>query len=246
MISFIWFLFFLIFGACIGSFLTMLTHRLPNKEDLIFKNSYCPKCGAKLKARSLIPILSYFLQRGKCLNCNKKISVRYPIIEITNTLAYISLFLVFGSTFTTFFLCLLFSLLLAIVIIDLERMEVPVYLQAILLFFAVIYILLNYEIDPLFSLISACIYFIAAELARILVEKFKKDANVLGGGDTKLITLAGLFLGVTNLGIFFLLCGVLGAIFGFIWIRIKKEKIFPFAPAIVISLFFLIVLKYFW
>lgn len=244
MISFILFLFFLCFGACIGSFLTMLTYRIPIGEDIVFKNSYCPKCNAKLTKKSLIPIVSYVMQKGKCLNCGNKISIRYPLIELVNTIAYCCLFLIFGFSFHTFLLCIFFSIILSIIVIDLESMEIPIYLQICLLIFAILHILINFEVDPLLSICSAVIYMAIGELARIIVEKIKKTDKVLGGGDSKLFALCGLILGLYNITYFLLLVGFFGFIFGMCWKIIKKEDIFPFAPAIVLSLFIL-VLKYY-
>ena len=244
MISFILFLFFLCLGACIGSFLTMLTYRIQNGEDIVFKSSYCPKCGAKISKKSLIPIISYIIQKGRCLSCGEKISIRYPLIEIINAFVYCYLFLIFGFSFYAFFLGLFFSLILSIIVVDLESMKIPVYLQLALLFFIIIHILINYKIDPVLSIISGIVYFFIGELARIIVEKIKKTDEVLGGGDSKLFALCGLMLGLNNIAYFLLLVGILGIVFGLFWKYIKKENIFPFAPAIMLSLFFLI-LKYY-
>ena len=245
MISFILFLFFLSFGACIGSFLTMLSYRLPHGEDIVIRNSYCTKCGSKLLKRSLIPLVSYIIQKGKCLNCGEKISIRYFLIEAINTIVYCCLFFIFGFSFYTFFLCLFFSLLFTIVIVDLENMIIPISLQFSLLFFIIIHILINSKIDPLFSIVSAFIYFFIGELARIIVTYIKKTDEVLGGGDSKLFALCGLMLGLYNITYFLLLVGVFGFISGLLWKYIKKEDISPFAPAIVLSLFILVLKYYF-
>ena len=237
------FVVFLCLGACIGSFLTMLTHRLPNKEDIVFKNSYCPKCGKKLEIKSLIPIVSYILQKGKCLECGKKISIRYPLIEITNCLMYCVLYVAFGFTFTTLYLCLLFSLLFSIFIADVEHMEIPLHLQFMLLIFAIIYVLFN-PIDPLYSIFSAFVYFLLIEACRLFVEKIKHTDEVLGGADTNIITVCGLFLTLHNLPMFFLLMGFFGCFFAIFWKYVKKSKLYPFAVPIVIALFTLILKNY--
>ena len=182
---------FLCLGACVGSFLTMLTYRTPRKEDIIFARSHCPHCGAYLQPKSLIPIVSYFLQKGRCLSCGEKIGLRYPLIEIINTIAYIGIFLYCNSLINCIFLCLLFSVSLAITVVDLEHLEVPTYMQVALIFLAVLYSLINYDVDPLFAIFSGFIYFVVAEIARIIVEKLKKNNEVLGGADTKLIAICG-------------------------------------------------------
>ena len=52
-------------------------------------------------------------------------------------------------------------------------------------------------------------------------------------------------LGLYNITYFLLLVGVFGFISGLLWKYIKKEDIFPFAPAIVLSLFILVLKYYF-
>lgn len=231
---------FSLFGACIGSFLTMLTYRLPRKEDLVFKKSYCPKCGKELGLKSLIPIFSFIMQKGRCSNCNEKISIRYFIIEFVNCFVYATLFLTFGFTFDCIYLCLLFSLLFTITIVDIETFEIPIYLQFGLLFFAIIYIIFN-PVNPLLSMLNVFIYFLVIELCRIIVEKIKKSDEVLGGGDTKIIAICGLFLKFSDLGNFLFLIGIFGFVFGLLWRLIIKSKIFPFAMPIVASLFVLLI-----
>lgn len=242
-ISFILFLFFIIFGACIGSFITMASYRLPKKEEIVFKSSYCPKCENELEIKSLIPLVSFIRQKGRCLKCGEKISPRYFIIELINTLVYALLFCLFGFSFTCFYLCFLFSFLLLITVIDFEHYEIPLYTQIPLLFFAIVHILAN-PINPLYAIFCAFVYLLIIEVVRIITEKIKKT-EVLGGGDTKLIILCGIFLGLNNLGLFMLITGISGVLFSLIWKKIMKKNIFPFAPSILFSMFILLVRFYY-
>ena len=70
-----------IFGAGIGSFLNVLIDRLPNNEG-IGGRSYCNHCRHQLAWYDLIPIVSFFLLKGKCRYCGKKISWQYPVVEL--------------------------------------------------------------------------------------------------------------------------------------------------------------------
>lgn len=231
------------FGACIGSFLTMLTYRLPKKEDLVFTRSHCPKCKHELKLKSLIPIFSYLIQKGRCAECGEKISIRYFLIESINCIAYLLLFFLFGFNFTCIYLCLLFSLILSIIVIDIETMEIPLYLQFCFIVFAIIHILIN-PIDPLISIFNAIIYFSIINFCVIIVEKIKGLNEVIGGGDIKIITICGLFLTIKDLGHFLLLTGFIGCIFGILWKNFKKNNIFPFALPIVFSFFIILTQSY--
>ncbi len=84
------------YGAVLGSFLNVCIYRLPQKDELWpslvglwSPPSYCPKCGRKIWRRDNIPILSWFLLRGRCRFCRRKISFRYPAIELFNALLFV-------------------------------------------------------------------------------------------------------------------------------------------------------------
>ena len=93
---FVYFIIFMI-GAFIGSFASLAVYRLPLKQDILYKHSYCPNCNAKLKTIDLIPIFSYIFLKGKCRNCGKKIRPRYLILEICS--GFITLLFVISTGF---------------------------------------------------------------------------------------------------------------------------------------------------
>lgn len=80
-----------IFGAVIGSFLNVVIFRL-EKEDIVKKRSHCPLCGRNLAWYDLIPIASFFILRGRCRNCRKKISWQYPLVEAATGVLFIAIF----------------------------------------------------------------------------------------------------------------------------------------------------------
>lgn len=71
-----------LFFLCLGSFATMLIHRL-HFDEPIWKDqrSHCPHCKKKLSWKELFPLFSWLFQRGKCKKCGKKISPIYPLME---------------------------------------------------------------------------------------------------------------------------------------------------------------------
>jgi len=71
-------------GVMFGSFFTLAIHRVPKKEDIWFKRSYCPKCNHRLGFWDLIPVLSYLFLMGKCRYCKEKIRIRYLLIELSS------------------------------------------------------------------------------------------------------------------------------------------------------------------
>lgn len=72
-----------IFGTIFGSFLNMLLWRLPRSES-IGGRSRCPVCGRALSWFDLVPILSFFILRGRCRRCHSRIPTRYPVVELTS------------------------------------------------------------------------------------------------------------------------------------------------------------------
>src|SRR4029079_17720650 len=48
--------------------------------------SRCGSCGAPVRALDNIPIVSYFLLRGRCRACGVSFSARYPLVEALGAL----------------------------------------------------------------------------------------------------------------------------------------------------------------
>ena len=71
------------FGLGVGSFMTVAVSRLPKGESVVRPRSRCPSCGAEIGARDNVPVLSWLLLRGRCRRCGARISVEYPLIELT-------------------------------------------------------------------------------------------------------------------------------------------------------------------
>jgi prepilin signal peptidase PulO-like enzyme (type II secretory pathway) len=76
-----------VWGLCIGSFINALNYRIVHGKGLTGR-SFCPHCKHKLGPKELIPLLSYLAQAGKCLHCKKRISPRYPLVELTTAFVF--------------------------------------------------------------------------------------------------------------------------------------------------------------
>ena len=85
------FLYIIIFiiGTLFGSFFTLAVYRIPLKQDITHKRSYCPNCNHKLGFLDMIPILSYICLKGKCRYCGQKIRPRYLILEILSGIVFV-------------------------------------------------------------------------------------------------------------------------------------------------------------
>lgn len=76
-----------ILGTAVGSFLNVVVLRL-DKES-IRGRSHCPHCGKNLEWFELVPILSFFAQRGKCRSCGVRLSWQYPVVEFLSGVAFL-------------------------------------------------------------------------------------------------------------------------------------------------------------
>ena len=85
------FLYAIIFitGCFFGSFFTLAVYRIPRKEDILIKHSYCPNCNHKLGFLDLFPVLSYIFLGGKCRYCKNKIRPRYLLLEIFSGITFV-------------------------------------------------------------------------------------------------------------------------------------------------------------
>lgn len=75
-------------GSVIGSFLNVVVHRVPLAQSVVHPPSACPSCGAAIRARDNIPVLSWLVLRGRCRDCASPISVRYPLVELGTAVAF--------------------------------------------------------------------------------------------------------------------------------------------------------------
>lgn len=78
-----------IIGAFFGSFFTLAVYRIPKKEDILIKHSYCPNCNHKLGFFDLFPVFSYVVLKGKCRYCGNKIRPRYLILELLSGFTFL-------------------------------------------------------------------------------------------------------------------------------------------------------------
>src|ERR1043166_873739 len=77
-------------GACIGSFLNVVIHRVPLEESIVFPNSRCPSCGAVIAFYDNIPVVSWLMLGAKCRGCKERISFRYPAVELLTALLFVA------------------------------------------------------------------------------------------------------------------------------------------------------------
>lgn len=82
-------------GAIVGSFLNVVVYRLPAGMSVVAPPSRCPTCGARLSWHENLPIIGWFLVKGKCRYCQVKISPQYVCVETIVALLFLGLYIAY-------------------------------------------------------------------------------------------------------------------------------------------------------
>ena len=114
-----------LFGLCIGSFLNVCIHRLPQGQSVVRPRSRCPKCGKPIAAYDNITVLSYVLLRGWCRHCRARISPQYPLVELLTGLVWVLAYLSFDRTAAGLKAAVLASAIIVLVFTDLHHRTLP-------------------------------------------------------------------------------------------------------------------------
>lgn len=215
-------------GLLLGSFVTVVAHRVPRGESVVGPRSRCPACGVQIAAYDNIPVFSWLLLRGRARCCGVRISPRYPLTELTLGLLYGATVLVLWDDPGEIALGLVFvTVLLAVTLTDLERRIVP---NKILIAGAVLAVAIAAVADP-GSLPERLIAAAAAGGLLFLVALAYPKG--MGLGDVKLAATMGLFLG-RNVAPAIFVALLVGAAVGLVLIAVEgasaRKRAIPFAP----------------
>jgi len=176
-------------GLLIGSFLNVVAYRLPRGESLLWPASHCPGCEQPIKPYDNVPVLSWLLLRGKCRNCETRISPRYPAIELLTAVAFGAIVLLNGVDRQLIWELPFAAMLIAVAGIDLEHRIIPnkVMLPSAIFAAATAIALRPADLVELGTAgAGAFLFFLLAALAY---------PAGMGMGDVKLAGVMGLFLG---------------------------------------------------
>jgi leader peptidase (prepilin peptidase)/N-methyltransferase len=246
-----------IFGAVIGSFLNVVILRTPalleyewrcqcrelleleeSSEErppgIALARSKCPKCGHAIRAWENIPFISYLLLRGKCASCRQRISIRYPLVELTTAVLFVITVWHFGPTVQGLTALALTAFLVAMTGIDIDTQLLPDHMTLPLMWAGVIASLWSVHTDLQSSVVGAMAGYLILwgiyHLFRLLTGK-----EGMGYGDFKLLAALGAWLGWQMLPLIVLLSSVVGAFVGLILMgtgRLQRDKPMPFGPYI--------------
>ncbi|HET6466307.1 MAG TPA: prepilin peptidase [Nitrospiria bacterium] len=228
----------LILGLIIGSFLNVCIHRLPRNESLIAPSSRCPSCHHSVRWWDNIPVISFLILGGRCRDCGRPISWRYPVVELVSGIGYLLLVWRFGVGWQTVVYALLFSSLLVITFIDLDHQIIPdrITLPGMIVGLIASSLILPIGfLDALIGLLLGGALFYGVAVA---------SRGGMGGGDIKLIAMIGAFLGWKQALLTIFIGALAGSVIGLFLMTFKgksRKYPVPFGPFLslgaVVSLF---------
>ena len=213
-----------LFGAIVGSFLNVCIYRIPAELSIVTPGSHCA-CGQPIKWHDNIPVLSWFLLRGKARCCGRPYSFRYAFVELLTAALFLACWRLFPPAKAVCGMVFV-SVLVSATFIDLDHLIIPdVFTLGAGLFGVLLSFLVPalhgqqqgmYLVDSLRAgtaslqglfIGSGLVLWIAllAELA------LKKEA--MGFGDVKFVGMIGAFCGWQGA-----VCAIFGgAIVGTVW-----------------------------
>lgn len=242
------------FGAAVGSFLNVVVYRLPRGKSLIWPPSHCPRCQHELSMlRDNIPIVGWFLVRGRCRYCGEPVSLRYPLVEFLTACfavaSYWYLVLYQGRPVGQFVVWT--GLALAIVaagLIDLECYLIPDLITKTGMVLAPLAALLVPKMMPavhpalvwaeherLQALLGSGVGLAAGAGLVYLVGVFGKvvfGREAMGFGDVKFVGMIGAFLGWQAIVWTFIIGSMLGLAFVVVGFIRPDKGALPFAPSL--------------
>lgn len=223
-------------GLCVGSFLNVVIYRLPLKKSMLEPRSHCKSCDKVVYWFENIPVISYLFLKGKCSGCGVKLSIQYPLVELTVALFALMVTpsnLNISSIHEYAFNLSIFSTFVAIVLIDLRYKIIPNVLN---LYLAIIFLISSVLYRPPVFWLSGGLFGLLVPLSITYLFYLIKGKVGLGGGDIKLFAALGIYLGPMGIFLNLSLSCFLGAIIMLLLIAFKitkRDEMIPFGPFIV-------------
>jgi len=229
-------------GAVLGSAAGSALSRWPRGHSVVSPpRSSCDGCKAALRARDLIPIVSWLILRGRCARCSASIDARLPVLEMASGAAAVGVVLVHGLGPLAWFLVCGAVVVLLATLTDLEDGTIPDRLTLPFSGVAVpAMVLLAEGADARWSVVAWAAGVPAAieVVARLAVARGGR--RPVGGGDVKL--LVGLLAlasaaahGPVRLLVIACCMGGIHSLCGLLLGRLRLSDRLPFAPSIAVA-----------
>ncbi|MFN3930933.1 MAG: prepilin peptidase [Brevundimonas sp.] len=181
-------------GLLAGSFLGLVSLRLPAGERIVAGRSRCGGCGRPIAPWRLIPLASYLLSRGRCALCGAVIPVRYPLMEAACAAIGVVAALTQPTVPAAALTALLGWQLLLLAVVDGEHFWLPDVLTLPLLATGVAAAGLLGQTTLIDSLVGAAVGF-AGLWSLAWLYRLVRAREGLGGGDPFLLAAGGAWVG---------------------------------------------------
>lgn len=211
-----------VIGAVVGSFLNVLALRTLEGRSLVWPPSSCPACANRIAFFDNIPVLSFFILRGKCRACQAAISWQYPAVELVTACFAVVLYYRFGLSAEFIGMCVLSSCLIAVTVTDLREKLIPHDITYPTIVLGLIYS--AYVRSDLLGALagvgaSYLIFDFLAHYGLVIYQKLKpevvdEDIDVMGGGDAVLSAVIASWLGWQRLVLALAVGFLIGTIIG--------------------------------
>lgn len=247
-------------GLLVGSFLNVVIYRLPiilerdwqqqcaelngksvdeNTEtyNLIVPRSRCRNCQQLIKAWQNIPVLSYLLLKGRCPNCDTKISLQYPLVELLTAVVTIWVVIEFGFSWQAGAALLFSWSLIALSIIDLQKTLLPDNITLPFLWLGLLINTTGLFAKPVDAVVGAAAGYLTLWSVYWIFKKITGKEG-MGYGDFKLLAMLGAWFGWQALPLLILLSSAAGAVIGISLILFaghKRQIPIPFGPYLAIA-----------
>lgn len=183
-----------VYGVAIGSFLNVVIYRVPAGLSVVRPPSACPGCHTAIKPRDNIPLVSWLVLRGRCRNCQMRISPRYPGVELLTGALWVAVALRFGWSWTLPAELIFVTGLIALAFIDFDHMKLPKVIVWPIGVAVAAALLLAAGVDGTWHRLGVAAACGAVEFA-ILFAINLASPRALGFGDVRLGLVIGLALG---------------------------------------------------
>lgn len=217
--------------ACINATKSSITY------NLWVPRSSCPFCEYSIRWYENIPIISWLLLRGRCSNCNEKISIRYPLVELTTAGLFIFCSLYGGiESLTAWAFCSFTAALLCLAFIDFDTTLLPDDITIPLIWAGLICASINITNISSANAIAGAVCGYISLWSVYWIFKLCTGKEGIGFGDFKLFSALGAWLGWEPLIPIILFASIVGAIIG-IYLNFRKHNskiiYIPFGPFLV-------------
>lgn len=88
----VWLIVVFVLGTCAGGVINYCFYRLPLEKSILWPGPRCGRCLQPLCWSDNLPLVSYFLLRGRCRTCGGPIPLRHPVVELLTGLLFAGLF----------------------------------------------------------------------------------------------------------------------------------------------------------